>query len=130
VRLAAAFRLSVAVTFRMTVLVGLVVVVAIALSPLYVRRLRVAGSARLGALLVVGAVGVASSSAAVGWSLPRDELFLAVFAALLVGALMILCDGPEDDPGDGAGGDPPWWPEFESDFGRYVRSSRRPLSRR
>ncbi len=115
----------------MTVLAGSVVVVAIALSPLYVRRLRVAGSVRVGAALVVGAIGIAMTASAIGSSSPRDELFLVVFAALLVGALLILGDDRDDRPGeDGGMDDPPWWPEFEDDFGRYVRTRRRPVSPR
>jgi hypothetical protein len=114
----------------MTVLAGFVVVAAIAFSPLYVRRLRLGGSVRLGMLLVVAAIGLASGAAASGWSFPRDELFLVLFAALLVGALLILGDDPGDEPAEDADGDPPWWPEFEADFGRYVRSRRRPLIRR
>jgi hypothetical protein len=115
----------------MTVLTGSAVVVAIALSPLYVRRVRLAGSARVGGALVVGAIGIASASAAAAWPGSRGELFIPLFVALLVGALLILGDDPEDRPGDdGDGCDPPWWPEFEADFGRYVRATRRPLSRR
>src|SRR5262249_41793346 len=121
---------GVAVAFRMTVLAGSVVVVAIAFSPLYARRLRLAGSARLGMLLVVAAIGLASGAAASGWAFPRDELFLALFAALLAGGLLTRGAAPGGGRGEDAEGDPPWWPEFEADFGRYVRSRRRPLTRR
>jgi len=118
--------------FLVTVAAGAVTIAAISLSPLYIRRIRLVSSARLGTGLVagsdvLGAVSVSTSGRALP---PRDELFLCLFAALLLGALLILGDDPDgwrDDP-DGRRGDsdddPPWWPEFEAGFSRHVAQRR------
>jgi len=66
---------------------------------------------------------------------PKDELFLCLFALLLLGTLLILADDPDegDDPGDRddeSDGDPPWWPEFEAGFSGYTRQRRSPVTTR
>ena len=124
--------------FVVTLAVGAVTVAAISLSPLYARRVRLVRSARLGTALVAGSIALGASSVATsGWPLlPRDELFLCLFAALLLGTLLILGDdaeeGPDDPNGwlDDSGGDPPWWPEFEAGFSRHVGRRRYPAASR
>ena len=65
---------------------------------------------------------------------PKDELFLCLFALLLLGTLLILADEPDDrgdDPDghhDDSDGDPPWWPEFEAGFSNYTRQPRSPVA--
>ena len=124
--------------FIFTFAVGTATVAAIALSPLYAPRLKLASSSRLGAGLVgtsifLGAAFVATSGHLVG---PNNELFLCLFALLLVGTVLILADDPEDrgddwdDRRDGSDGDPPWWPEFEAGFSHYVRNRRSPIATR
>jgi hypothetical protein len=111
---------SLGVVFVVTVAAGVAAIAAISLSPLYVGRLRLARSVPIGGVLVVGAIGLAAAASVTGRTIPRDEVFLAVFVSLLVGSLLILGDDG-DDPEEDDGADPPWWPEFEADFGRYAR---------
>jgi hypothetical protein len=122
--------------FIVTCAAGTATVAAIALAPLYARRLRLGGSSRLGTALVVasilcGAASVAASGAAMP---PKDELFLFLFALLLLGTLLILGDEPDEGGDDGDGrhdgsdGDPPWWPEFEAGFRHYARRPRSPVA--
>ena len=123
--------------FIFTFAVGTATVAAIALSPLYAPRLKAISSSRVGIALVstallLGTLTVATSGGVVG---PRDELFLGLFAILLLGTLLILADDPDDrdDPGgdhDGSDGDPPWWPEFEAGFSSYARRPRSPVASR
>jgi hypothetical protein len=123
--------------FIFTFAVGTATVAAVALSPLYAPRLKAMSSARIGTALVgaavlFGAFSVATSGALVA---PKDELFLCLFALLLLGTLLILADEPEDgdDPGgshDDPSGDPPWWPEFEAGFSQYTRPRRAPVTTR
>lgn len=123
--------------FIFTFAVGTATVAAIALSPLYAARLRVLSSSRLGtvlvgAALVLGAFTVLTSGGVVA---PKDELFLCLFALLLLGTLLIIADDPDDrdDHGgrhDDSDGDPPWWPEFEAGFKSYARQPRRPVATR
>ena len=105
------------------------VVAAVALSPAYAARVRVPrGSTTIGAASVAAAIALAVPAAL--WDvavLPsRNEAFLVAFALLLLGALLIVGSGPEDDPG-ADDEEPPWWPSFELDFWSYTRS-RRPLA--
>jgi hypothetical protein len=124
--------------FIFTLAVGTATVGAISLSPLYARRLRVVRSSRLGAALVAGAiaVGVASVAGSGRPLPPTDELFLCLFALLLMGALLLLGDDPdehgddEDGRGEDSDGDPPWWPEFEAGFRGYARRPRSPVASR
>jgi hypothetical protein len=123
--------------FIFTFAVGTATVAAIALSPLYAPRLRVLSSSRVGMALVgtsilLGAFAFATSGGLVA---PKDELFLCLFALLLLGTLLILADGPDerDDhggDGDDSDGDPPWWPEFEAGFSSYTRQPRSPVATR
>ena len=122
--------------FIFTFAVGTATVAAIALSPLYAPRLKVSNSSRLGAALVgtsilLGAFAVGISGAMVA---PKDELFLCLFALLLLGTLLILADEPDSrdpgDPHDDSDGDPPWWPEFEAGFSSYTRQPRSPAASR
>jgi len=123
--------------FFFTFAVGTATVAAIALSPLYAPRLKVGSSSRLGAVLVgtsvlLGAFAVGTSGGVVA---PKDELFLCLFALLLLGTLLILADDPderEDHGGnhDDSDGDPPWWPEFEAGFSSYTRQPRSPVASR
>jgi hypothetical protein len=110
---------------------GVCIVGAILLSPLYIRRVRVVKSAMLGAALVVGSLGLAAIAASppVRVAPANDVLFLCLFVLLLVGALLILGDD-SDEEGDGPDADPPWWPEFEAGFRHHLRSQRRPVSTR
>jgi hypothetical protein len=123
--------------FIFTFAVGTATVAAIALSPLYAARLKAMSSSRVGTVLVGGALvlGVFSVLTSGGAIAPKDELFLCLFALLLLGTLLIIADDPEDrdDPGghqDGSDGDPPWWPEFEAGFKSYTRQPRRPIATR
>jgi hypothetical protein len=127
--------------FLVTLAAGAATIAAISLSPLYARRLRVRGphpgrSARLGAVLVASSITLgALSFSTSGRDLPpRDQFFLLLFGLFFVGAVLILSDEPDEDDGgehDDPSGDPPWWPEFEADFGRYVSViSRRMSSKR
>jgi hypothetical protein len=115
--------------FLVTVAAGVAAIVAISLSPLYVGRLRLARSARLGGVLVVGAIGLAAAASVTGGPMPRDEVFLAVFVSLLVGSLLILGDDGDDSAADD-GFEPPWWPEFEADLGRHLRRRTPPVPAR
>jgi hypothetical protein len=122
--------------FIFTFAVGTATVAAIALSPLYAPRLKVMSSSRVGIALVgaatlLGGFTVATSGV-VG---PKDELFLCLFALLLLGTLLILAEDPDDrdDPDgghDNSDGDPPWWPEFEAGFSQYTRQPRAPMTSR
>jgi len=123
--------------FIFTFAVGTATVAAIALSPLYAPRLKAVSSSRVGialvgAALLLGAFAVATSGALVA---PKDELFLCLFALLLLGTVLILADDPDsgddpDGPHDDPGGEPPWWPEFEAGFSQYTRSPRAPATTR
>ncbi len=121
--------------FVVTLVAGAVTVTAISLSPLYVRRIRLLRSARLGTALVIGSIGLGAVSVSTpgGVLPPTDPLFLCLFAALLLGALLILGDDPEerrDDPEGWHDDDPPWWPEFEAGFSHHVRQRRFPAASR
>jgi hypothetical protein len=124
--------------FLVTLAVGAVTVAAISLSPFYVRRFRLPSSARFGAALVAASVGLGAVSVSTpgGALAPSDQLFLCLFATLLLGALLILGDNPDEGDDDSGGGpddsdgDPPWWPEFESGFRSYVGRPRHPVTSR
>jgi hypothetical protein len=117
--------------FILTLALGVTVVSAIALSPLYARRLRLVRSARLGSAFVLLAVGLALiCAAAPGAAIPpRNVLFLCVFVLMLVGALLLFGEDPDDGP-DRADDEPPWWPEFEAGLRRYTRQHRQLIPRR
>lgn len=110
--------------YPLTLVLGLAVVVAIALSPVYARRLTFARSTPVGSALVLAAV-----ACAVAWAVAPQHagtsgraLLPAAFFLLLVGSLLLIAD---DEPGDDEyGSEPPWWPGFESDFRRYAARSR------
>jgi hypothetical protein len=124
--------------FIFTVGVGTVTVAAISLSPFYARRVRLMRSSRLGTVLVGTAIVLgAASMVPTGGILPaKDELFLCLFAVLLLGTLLILGDDSDErgDDGDGdrdgSDDDPPWWPEFEKGFSHYTRQPRSPVTSR
>jgi hypothetical protein len=119
--------------FLVTLGLGAAVVTAIALSPLYGPRLRPIGSQRLGAGLVLLAVGLAFASSATSPSAipPGTALFVVVFVLMLLGALCILFpDDDPDDPRDAADDEPPWWPEFEAGFDLYARRRRKKVPTR
>jgi hypothetical protein len=114
--------------FAFTLAVGLLVVAAVALSPAYVARVQLPRhSTAIGTAFVTAALLLAAPAAV--WQvtlLPsRNEVFLVSFVLLLLGTLLIVGTGPEDDHGED-GDEPPWWPSFELDFWSYTRS-RRPL---
>jgi hypothetical protein len=109
-----------------TLAVGLAVVPAIALSPLYAGRLRLVRSARLGTAFVLAAVGLALIGAAAPGAAPRNQLFVCAFVLMLIGALLIGKEEPEDPPGPSSD-DPPWWPEFEAELRSYTRRHRQPI---
>ena len=110
-----------AVVFLLTLALGLVVVPAISLSPLYARRLKLGRSTPIGCALVLVAVALVVVAA----SVPRNVgsngrlLFLVAFLLLLFASLLLMAD---NESGDEDGGEPPWWPEFESGFRRHERS--------
>jgi hypothetical protein len=113
--------------FLVTLAVGLVVIAAISLSPLYAGRVRLPrGSAVLGAGLVASALGLAVAAAL--WQAAmvpsRNGAFLAAFVLLFLGALLIVRTDEGDDPGADAD-EPPWWPSFELDYRSYARRQRR-----
>jgi hypothetical protein len=117
--------------FALTLAVGLLVVAAVALSPTYVARVRLPHrSTAIGASFVAAALLLAIPTTL--WHvalLPsRNEVFLVSFVLFLLGAVLIVGTGPEDDPGadDDDDDEPPWWPSFELDFWSYTHS-RRPL---
>jgi len=124
--------------FIFTVAVGAATVAAISLAPLYAKRFRLGSSSRLGTALVIASIVLGGLSFASSGRLlaPKDELFLCLFAVLLLGTLLILGDGPDErgDDGDGSrdgsDGDPPWWPEFEKGFSNHVRRPRSPVTTR
>jgi hypothetical protein len=109
-----------------TLVVGVAVVAAISLSPLYAHRVRLTRSTPLGLGLVFAATGLASLAVSRDVP-PADEAFLGAFVLLLLGALLMLRDDP-DDHRESDDDEPPWWPEFEADFRRYERR-RHPLRR-
>ena len=119
--------------FIVTLATGSVMVAAIAMSPMYARRVRFQRSPFAGILLVCGSIGLGlAARGSADTTPPRDDLFLCLFAMLLLGALLIVADPGDDGFGDDSGGDgpdedPPWWPEFEAGFRSYARHSRRPL---
>jgi hypothetical protein len=126
--------------FLFTLALGVLIVAAILLSPLYIQRVRLVKSSSLGtvkfsslgAALVMASLGLAAVVA----SLPRrstpgnDALFLCLFVLLLVGSLLILVGDDPGEEGDGPDADPPWWPEFEAGFRHHLRRERRPVSTR
>lgn len=111
--------------FMVTLALGVAVVAAIAMSPLYAGRLRPMRSARLGIALVLLAIGIATvCTAAPSAVFPvRHAVFLCVFVLMLAGALLILGEDP-DDWREAADDEPPWWPEFEASLTRYRRGLR------
>jgi hypothetical protein len=121
--------------FIFTVAAGSATIAAISLSPLYARRFRLRSS-RLGLVLVAVAIvlGAGSMVTTGGVVAPKDELFLCLFAVLLLGTLMILGDDPDERDDDGRRDDsddePPWWPEFEKGFSQYARRPRSPVTTR
>src|SRR5580765_7071847 len=64
--------------FVLTIVMGVSVVAAIGLAPLYVGRLRVSRSVPAGVVLVAGAVALASISIASDQTFGQDELFVAL----------------------------------------------------
>jgi hypothetical protein len=118
-----------AAVFLLTLAFGLVVVVAISLSPLYARRFKIGRSTPIGCALVFAAIALA----VIGASPPRSlgsngrVLFPVAFLLLLLASLLLIADDEADDED---GGEPPWWPEFESGFRRHVARSRQPLTGR
>ena len=115
----------------MTLAAGLLVVTAVALSPLYVGRVATPpGSTALGAVFVAAALLLAVPAAL--WQLALlpslDEVFLAAFVLLLLGALLILAEEEDDDHPGADEDEPPWWPRFELDFRAYASGRRRPLA--
>jgi hypothetical protein len=114
--------------FLLTLSCGVAAVVAVALSPVYVQLLRIASQPRVGGALVASSAGLALVAVLHRQHPDGRLLFLAVFALFLTGALLLVADGGDDDGDDGRD-EPPWWPEFESDFRRYAARPRRPLSR-
>ena len=118
--------------FTLTLAVGLVVVVAVSLSPLLVGDRRLPASlASAGAGLVVASVLLALPAALLhGPVASRDKSFIAAFVLLLVGGLLLVGAGGDDRRGpDDGDDDPSWWPSFELDFRVYARD-RRPLAPR
>jgi len=116
--------------FVFVVTLGVGAIVTIALAPLYTDRLP-SGSMELGAALVAFAISAALLGLmTTGATAAReDELFLTSFVLLAIGSVFVLgAEGHDDGPSGGADGDPPWWPEFESDFRNYARKTR-PLAR-
>ena len=114
----------------MTLAAGLLVVAAVALSPLYVERVEPPpGSTALGAVFVATALLLAVPAAL--WRLALlpsvDEVFLAAFLLLFLGALLIVAGEHGEDPGSDED-EPPWWPRFELDFRAYSSGRRRPLA--
>ena len=119
--------------FVLTLILGVAVVTAISLSPLYARQLRHRRSDPLGLALVLGAVGLAAIAAAApaGAAGIERALFPCAFVLLLAGALLLLGDQPDGRyEGDDSDSDPPWWPEFESGFRSYARHRREPVAGR
>jgi hypothetical protein len=118
--------------FVVTIAVGLVVVAAVSLSPLYADdALLPQRSSNVGGTLVAAALLLGVVSSLLDAPAPRSCGFLLAFVLLLVGAMLLL-GGDEDDgpePGD-ADDDPPWWPAFETGFRSYVQAQRRPAPRR
>ena len=117
--------------FVLTLALGVAVVAAISLSPLYARRLRHGRSDALGLALVLAAVGLAAIAAAAPAEAAgvEDALFPCAFLLLLAGALVLLGEQP-DGRGEGDDSDPPWWPEFESGFRSYAKRRREPVTGR
>jgi drug/metabolite transporter (DMT)-like permease len=113
--------------FGLTLAFGLAVVIAISLSPLYAVRLERLRSRRIGAALVIASFGLVFVSLAHHRHPDGRALFLAAFACLLVGAVLVLADDGADDDGGGETEEPPWWPEFESGFRRYASRPRQPV---
>jgi hypothetical protein len=118
--------------FVVTVAAGASTVAAIALAPLYARRIGLRRSLGVGLTLVAASLALGAGSVARLHGLPpKDALFPCLFAMLLLGSLLILADprrrrddGSEDDAPDE---DPPWWPDFEIALKRSARKQREPL---
>jgi hypothetical protein len=115
--------------FPVTLAIGVAAVAAIALSPFYADRVRPFGSVRLGAALIVVAVGIGLLCVATpGTSVAaRSELFLCSFILMLVGAVLVLREGDDPDEHellDRPDDEPPWWPDFEENFRSYARRGR------
>jgi hypothetical protein len=117
--------------FVLTLILGVAVVTAISLSPLYARRLPHRRSDGLGAAVVLAAVGLAAIAAAApaGTAGIERVLFPCAFVLLLAGTLLLLGEQP-DGRSEGDDRDPPWWPEFESGFRSYARRRREPVAGR
>jgi uncharacterized membrane protein len=114
--------------FTVTLGIGLVVVAAVSLTPMYAGRVVLPRrSAEVGALLVLSSVALTAPSAL--WqtsALPsRNLTFLVSFGLLLLGALLLM-RSDEDEGGGTDPDEPPWWPSFERDLLEYTRS-RRPV---
>lgn len=111
--------------FLLTLTCGIVAVVAVALSPTYVRAVRIGSAPRLGGVLIVASATLALVAAAHRRHPDGRALFLVAFVLLLAGALLVVADDTGEDS-DGGDGEPPWWPEFEAGFRRYARRPRTP----
>jgi hypothetical protein len=111
--------------FIVTLALGLAVVPAIACSPMYAARLRLR-SPRLGTASILAAVGLGFVCVGAPEAVPRNEFFLCAFALMLLGALLLAGEDP-DEPSDSDGDEPPWWPEFEAELRRYRQRSRLPV---
>ena len=112
--------------FLVTLAVGLVVIAAISLSPLYVHRVRLPrGATAFGAALVAGALALAVAAGLLKATMvpSRDGAFLAAFVLLFLGALLIVRTDEGDDPGADPD-EPPWWPSFELEYRSYARRRR------
>jgi hypothetical protein len=115
--------------FTVTLAIGLVVVAAVSLTPMYAGRIVLPRrSPELGAAFVTASVALAAPS--VLWHASafasRNATFLAAFAFLLLGALLLMrSDG--DEPGGAEPDDPPWWPSFERELLEYTRRRRPPV---
>ncbi len=126
--------------FLFTLALGVCIVAAILLSPLYIQRVGLVKSpargaisfTSLGAALVTASLGLA----ALAVSLPggrlqgNDALFVFLFVLLLIGSLLILVGDDPDDEDEGPDADPPWWPEFEAGFRHHLSRQRPPVSTR
>lgn len=111
--------------FAPTVAVGVGVVAAIVLTPLYVSRVPLRRAPQTGSVLVLSAVALAVLTLS-GRVPAASAWVIASLLMLLAGTLLLLADERGDDFGGGGRGrndEPPWWPEFEAELLRYSRRS-------